>query len=126
MMRRHGNVGLAVLVVGVVALSSCSSGSSGGSSSHSTVDVFAASSLTDAFTRIGKDFEDHQHNRTATFSFAGSQALAAQIGEGAPADVLATADTTTMAEVQNELLADPQTLAHNRLVIVTDKGNPRD
>jgi molybdate transport system substrate-binding protein len=90
------------------------------------VTVFAASSLTDAFTAAGPAFARHTPNSDATFSFAGSQDLAAQIAQGAPADALATADETTMqsAKANGDLAAPPQVLAHNRLVIVTEKGNP--
>jgi molybdate transport system substrate-binding protein len=116
-----------VLTAVAVSASSCaSSGGLGGGDGDAggTLTVFAASSLTDAFTDAGQGFRDQQGTKVR-FSFAGSQDLAAQIGQGAPADVLATADTTTMAQVRDELVAAPRTVAHNRLVIVTAKDNPR-
>ena len=51
------------------------------------VAVFAAASLTESFTRLGKDFEADNPGSTVTFNFAGSSALATQITQGAPADV---------------------------------------
>jgi molybdate transport system substrate-binding protein len=87
------------------------------------VTVFAAASLTDAFTDIGKAFEA-ETGRQVTFSFAGSQELATQVRQGAPADVLATADTPTMVSVGDELDGSPKVFAHNSLVVVVAAGNP--
>jgi molybdate transport system substrate-binding protein len=99
-------------VAACLVLATGCGGDSGGS-----VTVFAAASLTDAFTDIG-------HGDT-TFSFAGSQDLVTQIQNGAPADVIATADTTTIGQVANQLVSAPQTFARNTLVIVTAPGNPQ-
>jgi molybdate transport system substrate-binding protein len=52
-----------------------------------TLNVFAAASLTEAFTEIGKNFEAANPGITVSFNFAGSPALRTQIEEGAPADV---------------------------------------
>ena len=90
---------------------------SGGSSSGGSVTVFAAASLTDAFNALGV--------ADAKFSFAGSQELVQQIQDGAPADVIATADTTTIGQVADQLESAPRTFARNTLVIVTAPGNPR-
>jgi molybdate transport system substrate-binding protein len=84
--------------------------------------VFAASSLTAAFTAIGKSFETAHAGVHVRFSFAGSQALVAQLAQGAPADVLATADTTSMAASG---LNDSRVFARNRLALVTAPGNPK-
>src|SRR4051812_16293760 len=54
--------------------------------------VFAAASLTDAFGQIGTDFEGAHPGAEITFNFAGSQQLAQQLGQGAPADVFASAN----------------------------------
>ncbi|WP_344127201.1 molybdate ABC transporter substrate-binding protein [Luedemannella flava] len=97
------------------------------SEKQSAVTVFAAASLTEAFTRIGKDFEAAHPGTKVTFSFAGSSALATQIGQGAPADVFASASPTNMQTVADGGgVADaPVTFAHNQLVIATAKGNPK-
>lgn len=108
----------------LVVATGCGGSSAGDTlSSGNSVTVFAASSLTNAFGDIGKSF-DANGNGTVTFSFAGSQDLVAQIQNGAPADVIATADTTTMAQVAHQLITPAETFARNRLVIVTAKGNP--
>ncbi|MEO3777972.1 molybdate ABC transporter substrate-binding protein [Micromonospora sp. B11E3] len=90
------------------------------------VTVFAAASLTETFTRLGKEFEADHPGATVTFSFAGSSALATQINQGAPADVFAAASPATMATVAAAGNADgaPTTFARNQLVVAVPKGNP--
>jgi molybdate transport system substrate-binding protein len=89
--------------------------------------VFAAASLTDAFSEIGRQFEAAHPGLTVVFNFAGSQQLAHQISQGAPADVFASADEQQMAVVIESGLIEtgvPQRFAGNRLVIGLPPGNP--
>jgi len=89
--------------------------------------VFAAASLTDAFKEIGKNFETANPGTTITFNFAGSQQLAQQIGQGAPADVFASANNAQMNVVikSGEVISGTQrTFARNRLVVIYPKDNP--
>jgi molybdate transport system substrate-binding protein len=112
----------APLLAFVFAVAACSdgSGSSGSSDSH-TVTVFAAASLTDAFEEIARGLDDLD----VEFNFLASSDLAAQIIEGAPADVFASADEANMARVVDEGLAgDPMVFAENRLSIAVPEGNP--
>ncbi|GAA4728387.1 molybdate ABC transporter substrate-binding protein [Pedococcus ginsenosidimutans] len=104
--------------------SSSSSSSSGGPSGEIT--VFAAASLKKTFTRIGADFEKAHPGTKVTFSFAGSSDLVAQIQQGAPADVFASADTKNMDRVTADSLtaAPPVVFASNTLEIAVPKGNP--
>ncbi len=74
-------------------------GSSAGASLSGTITVFAASSLKEAFTTLGANFEAAHPGVKVTFSFAASSALSTQITQGAPADVFASASGTTMAQV---------------------------
>jgi molybdate transport system substrate-binding protein len=87
------------------------------------ITVFAAASLTDAFTRLGEDFAAAHPGITVTFNFAGSSDLVTQVQQGAPADVLATADAEDM-EKAGDLAGAPQAFAGNRLVIAVAPGNP--
>jgi molybdate transport system substrate-binding protein len=88
------------------------------------VTVFAAASLNQAFVALGKEFETRHPDARVRFSFAGSQSLVAQIKQGAPADVLATADVATIDSVKDELAAKRVVFAHNQLAIITARGNP--
>jgi molybdate transport system substrate-binding protein len=88
--------------------------------------VFAAASLVDAFGEIGGDIQEANPNVSITIETAGSQTLVTQLQEGAEADVLATANASTMTTaVESGLIeGDPQAFTGNRLVIVTPDGNP--
>jgi molybdate transport system substrate-binding protein len=100
---------------------------SSGSGVTGTVTVFAAASLTESFTQIGKDFEAANPGAEVTFNFAGSSALATQINQGAPADVFASAAPANMKAVTDAGNGDgaPATFARNQLVIAVPKGNPK-
>jgi len=113
---------IAVVVLIALGLTACSSG---GSSSVPTLRVSAASSLTGAFTEIGKSFETTHPDASITFNFGGSSALAEQIAQGADVDVFASADTAIMQEVVDaQLAADPVNFATNIMQIATPAGNP--
>ncbi|MGC9669410.1 molybdate ABC transporter substrate-binding protein [Planosporangium sp. 12N6] len=91
-----------------------------------TVTVLAAASLTESFSRIGRDFEQANPGVHVRFSFGGSSTLAQQITAGAPADVFASASPTTMKQVTDAgLAAGPASVfARNQLVIAVARGNP--
>ncbi|GAA3857160.1 molybdate ABC transporter substrate-binding protein [Streptomyces sedi] len=119
----------ALLVPAALVLAGCgaddgASGSDGGGGgSEVTLTVLAAASLTDVFEEAGAAYEEERPGTTVRFSFAGSQELVAQLNGGAPADVLVTADTDTMASAA-ELTGEPETIARNELTIVTPPDNP--
>ncbi|MEU9659061.1 molybdate ABC transporter substrate-binding protein [Streptomyces chartreusis] len=123
----------------LLALSACSSsGSDSGKTSDSSasasasdklsgeVTVFAAASLKESFTTLGKDFEKEHPGTKVTFSFGGSDALAASITGGAPADVFASASPKTMKIVTDAggATGTPATFVRNQLEIATLPGNP--
>jgi molybdate transport system substrate-binding protein len=128
---------LALSVAAVLALSACGGSSSGGAAGGSSADasgggltgtltVFAAASLTDVFTDLGKRLEKDDPGLDVQFNFAGSDALATQITQGAPADVFASANEKQMKVVTDVGLqaADPTIFAENVLEIAVPKGNP--
>ncbi len=93
----------------------------------SELNVFAAASLTEAFREIGKAFEAANPGVKVTFNFAGSQQLVQQIGQGAPADVFASAATKNMDDaVKAGNVADgaARAFARNRLVAIVPQANP--
>jgi molybdate transport system substrate-binding protein len=120
----------------LLALTACSSSSdsaadsdpasSGSPKLSGTVTVFAAASLKESFTALGKEFEQKHPGTKVTFSFGGSDSLAASITGGAPADVFAAASAQTMAIVTDAKAADgtPSTFVRNQLEIATLPGNP--
>ncbi|WP_345961700.1 molybdate ABC transporter substrate-binding protein [Streptomyces sp. BRB040] len=122
----------------LLALSACSSSdedSGGGSGASSaggpdkpsgTVNVFAAASLTESFTKLGKNFEEQHPGTKVVFNFGGSDSLAAGITSGAPADVFASASPKTMKVVTDagDAASTPATFVRNRLEIATLPGNP--
>jgi molybdate transport system substrate-binding protein len=118
----------AALAVAPLLLAACGGdGDSGGSSgavSPAEIKVFAATSLTAAFGRLAERFTAASGGTEVTFNFAGSQALATQIRQGAPADVFASADTANMEKVR-DLVGTPDSFASNLLQIVVEKGNPK-
>jgi len=93
---------------------------------RTTLEVFAAASLSDAFTEIGKKLERQRPGLTIRSNFAGSQQLATQIEQGAIADVFASADERWMAHaVERGLVSgEPAVFARNRLVVIIPKTNP--
>ncbi|MFF3562237.1 molybdate ABC transporter substrate-binding protein [Streptomyces sp. NPDC002574] len=132
----------------LLALSACSSGgdssdasadasaSSASSSDASaspaddlkgTVTVFAAASLKETFTELGKQFEAAHPGTKVSFNFGGSDSLAASITSGAPADVFAAASPKTMKIVTDaeDASGEPETFVRNQLEIAVVPGNPK-
>lgn len=122
-MRR--GVALVVTLLMVGAVSGCSRGATG-SDDGRTLTVFAASSLTSAFEKLGGKFEKSHPGTEVRFSFAGSSDLVAQIRQGAPADVFASADVPNMDKLVADGLVEgrPNDFASNTLEIAVPPGNP--
>lgn len=114
-----------LLAAGCGSTGTGSGGDSGGGRS-TTLTVFAAASLTEAFGTLGKTFEAQHKGTKVRFSFGGSDTLAQQINNGAPADVFASASPKTMQMVTDAKNADgtPKTFVKNRLEIAVPKNNP--
>lgn len=146
-MRRMTLSIIAGSLAGTAALAGCSSGSStssaGGGTSTSasatsasasasssaalsgSITVFAASSLKEAFTTIGQQFQAAHPGVKVTFSFGASSTLAIQITSGAPADVFASASTKNMQEVVTAGDASsPVNFVKNVMEVAVPPSNP--
>ena len=109
------------LVVVTLLLAGC--GNSIGD--DNALEVFAASSLTEAFRDLERAFEAANPDAEVSLSFAGSQVLRLQIEHGAPADVFASANPDHMSALSEAgLVIDDRTFARNRLVVIVPPENP--
>jgi molybdate transport system substrate-binding protein len=118
----------ALLFTVALLLAACSgSSSTTGSPAAAPTDltVFAASSLTKAFTQIGQDLHTANPEVTVTFDFGSSTDLAAQIQSEGTADVFASASGTAMDTLQSDPGVSERTdFATNQLVIITPPDDP--
>ncbi|TMQ95336.1 molybdate ABC transporter substrate-binding protein [Actinomadura soli] len=118
----------ALLVTGAAGCGEAGDGASGsgGGDGGGTLTVFAAASLTEAFTSLGATFEGTRPGVRVRFNFGASSTLAQQITQGAPADVFASASPATMKTVTDagDAAGRPQVFTRNRLVIAVPKDNP--
>jgi molybdate transport system substrate-binding protein len=121
-MRRWVTATATVLVVAGTA--ACGSGSRDGD----TVTVYAAASLTSSFEKLAESFEESHAGVEVELNFAGSSDLVAQIRNGAPADVFASADEANMDKLTADGLqgSEPRVFATNTLQIATPPDNPAD
>lgn len=126
-MRRSAPL-LALAAAAALALAGCGDDASQGSSSDTTLVVFAASSLTNTFGELEKAFEKDHSGVDVEISFDSSSALATQITEGSPADVLATADESSMGILvgAGDNAAEPVPFASNTMALITPPDNPGD
>ena len=114
-----------IAIATLLVAAGCSGTSSSGSAASSTLTVFAASSLTAAFNRIGSDFAAANPGITVTFNFGSSTDLASQIQSEGTADVFASASGTAMDAVASDPgVTDRTDFATNRLVIITPPDDP--
>ncbi len=105
-----------LVVVAVVAALGLAVLGGANATSQAQVTVYAAASLTDVFPKI---------DSSPKYSFGGSNTLAAQIQQGAPADVFASANTTLPNQLNAKgLCSKPVVFTRNTLVIVVPKSNP--
>jgi molybdate transport system substrate-binding protein len=119
------NRSILLVICWTLILGACSRSSAG--SEPRVLTVYAAASLTDAFTEIGKAFEASHAGVRVVFNFGGSQNLRTQIEQGAPADVFASANTKEMDTLvaQNIVAADaPNVFLTNQLIVILPKENP--
>ncbi|WP_423773758.1 molybdate ABC transporter substrate-binding protein [Actinomyces urogenitalis] len=128
---------LSALTLAAAALAGCGTGSSSSQASATADDqasatslsgeltVFAAASLQDAFEELADDFTAQHPDLSVTFDFQGSQDLVSALAEGSIADVLATANTSTMKDAtEQDLVGQSTEFATNVLTLIVPAGNP--
>jgi molybdate transport system substrate-binding protein len=104
------------LVLAAIALALTAASAAGARTDVTGITVYGAASLTDVFPKI---------DAGPKYSFAGSNTLAAQIQQGAPADVFASANTTLPQQLfQKGLCSQPVVFTRNTLVLIVPKSNP--
>lgn len=114
---------LLALVAALVTASACSN--DGPARSAQELRISAASSLTEVFTELGKRFEADHAGVNVVFNFGSSATITEQVIQGAPTDVVATADETTMETLTAaEAVTTPSVIARNRLALLVETGNP--
>jgi molybdate transport system substrate-binding protein len=112
-------------VLSLTTLSACGSDDSGSGGKKITLRVFAAASLTESFTTLGKKFQKDHPDTKVVFEFGPSSGLAEEIGQGAPADVFASASPTNMdTVVQAGSASDPKDFVTNSAEIALPPDNP--
>jgi molybdate transport system substrate-binding protein len=118
--------GVWLLIVGANVVGAGACGEDPSDSDASSITVFAAASLTGAFTEIGEAFSATNPDVDVVFSFAASSELVAQIDEGAPADVFASADLENMTKLTEAdgVAGPPEVFATNVSAIIVAAGNP--
>ena len=118
---------LAVLAALALLFASCGPRNAADTPQIKDITVFAAASLTDAFTKAGDEFARVNVRVRFVFNFGSSSTLATQITNGAPADVFASADETNMQKIvdADQTEGVPTAFATNRLEIAVAPGNPK-
>lgn len=124
MIRRVSTAALGA-ALGASLLAGCSTGIDDDEGAR-TLTVFAAASLTDAFTEVAEQFEQSHPEAEVRLSFDGSSGLVDQLAGGAPADVFASADEENMdrAVAEDLIRGEPVLFATNELTVITPPGNP--
>ncbi len=116
-----------LLVIGTLAGCGGTDDSGDDAKASSKLTVLAAASLTDVFAELAEQFEQEHDGTEVSFSFGSSTDLAEQVADGAPGDVLATADETSMKLAEDAgVTLDVSTFATNVLTIVVPADNPAD
>ena len=111
---------------GAASGTASASGSGGAGKATGKVTVLAAASLQGAFEEIEKTVEKDNPGLDVTFDFQGSQDLVSSLAGGNSADVLATANNSTMkTAAEQKLVGDQTEFATNVLTLIVPKGNPK-
>ncbi|WP_420452542.1 molybdate ABC transporter substrate-binding protein [Ilumatobacter sp.] len=127
MQRRHLTATLVVGCIAVTAPTACGSAGDAGPEAEVDVEVLvlAAASLADAFAQVAEAFEAANPGIDVVTSFGGSNSVAVQVEQGAPADVVAFADQAPMTELLDTGLVDgAEIFATNALALAVPAGNP--
>jgi molybdate transport system substrate-binding protein len=113
-----------LLFLYLLSVALVSAGCGARADSKTELTVFAASSLTDVFEELGGEFERQNPGVDVRFSFSGSSTLLAQLQQGAPADVFASADEAKMEDAaESGFVSNPRVFAKNSPVVIVPKNS---
>jgi len=89
--------------------------------------ISAASSLTDVFTELAKQFRKDNNGVKVRLNFGSSSTLVAQVQSGAPSDIMASADLTNLEKLvaSGNVVVTPKVFARNTMAIAVKLGNPK-
>jgi molybdate transport system substrate-binding protein len=123
--RRRGRVALLAACVALVAAACSDRQTASVQDPDADITVFAASSLTGAFVEIVSAYEAEYPSTKVMLNFGASSELVTQINNGAPVDVYASADTSSMGGIETGTVGEPVVFATNRLQIIVQADNPK-
>lgn len=116
---------LPLLMTLCILLVACGTTTTTAPGATTTLNVFAAASLTESFGEIATNYQKAHPTIAIKANFAGSQLLEQQISQGAPADIFASADLTNMQKASDAgLVGTSQVFAQNKLVVIIPTSNP--
>jgi molybdate transport system substrate-binding protein len=126
-MKRFGLTIAGVVMASLVPNAANATPSAEASKLKGELTISAASSLTDAFTALAVQFRKDNKGLKVRLNFGSSSTLVAQIQSGAPSDVLASADLSSIEKLvaSGQVVAAPKVFARNTMAIAVKPGNPK-
>ena len=126
-MKRFGLAIVAVVMASLVPITAHASPIVEVSKTQGDLTISAATSLSDAFTELAKQFRKVNKGVKVRLNFGSSSTLIAQVRSGAPSDIMASADLTNLEKLvaSGNVVVAPKVFARNTMAIAVKPGNPK-